>query len=417
MSYTSFWNRANILNVIHKSYEHCSTNIMFDIIRTKQWWSDMKKNIKEFVRSCSKYQLTVKSRDIKRDEMHSSETWSDKNQPFEKWDLNLIKSLLKTDDDNKWIITAIDYNIKWSMIKAISKATAKTLADFIINDMYKDYGTFKEIIINKNVNLWTSIMNMTFELIKIKYRSTISYHSRTNETVKRFNNTLNQMLIKYCIKQLIKNWNKYFNQILFVTRIRTHTIIDFSSFYLLYNVNSRLPNDAAEPTLDLYNEKINSAFFLNKNKAEAFKKIMQQTNENKIAWNAKVKNEVFASDEMILIRTKKFKKFEVDWYKPYEVVRKKILNIYVLKFFESSFNKYLINDDRMKLIYINETISKDWRMFKGRKRSRKHTLSKNDENKIKKKRERSRKQTESHSNVEYKFVSKDNLEEDANQTI
>ena len=36
MLYTFFWNRANILNVIHKSYGHCSANIMFDIIHTKQ---------------------------------------------------------------------------------------------------------------------------------------------------------------------------------------------------------------------------------------------------------------------------------------------------------------------------------------------------------------------------------------------
>ena len=48
-------------------------------------------------------------------------------------------------------------------------------------------------------------MNMTFELLKIKYRNTILYHSRTNEAVKRFNNIINQMLIKYCIKQFIKN--------------------------------------------------------------------------------------------------------------------------------------------------------------------------------------------------------------------
>ena len=34
----------------------------------------MKKNIKEFVQNCSEYQLIIKSRDIKRDEMHSSET-------------------------------------------------------------------------------------------------------------------------------------------------------------------------------------------------------------------------------------------------------------------------------------------------------------------------------------------------------
>ena len=120
---------------------------------------------------------------------------------------------------------------------------------------------------------------------------------------------------------------------------------------------------------------------------------------------------------MILIRIKKFKKFEIDWYKSYEVVRKKILNIYVLKPFESSFNKYLVNDDRMKLTYINEVISKDWRMFKDQEKFRKHALLENDKNKIKRKREKSRKQTESHSNVEYKFASKNDLKKNADQTI
>ena len=48
-------------------------------------------------------------------------------------------------------------------------------------------------------------MNMIFEFLEIKHRNTILYHSRTNEVVKRFNNTLNQMLIKYCIEQFIKN--------------------------------------------------------------------------------------------------------------------------------------------------------------------------------------------------------------------
>ena len=33
----------------------------------------MKKNIKEFIRNCSKCQLIVKSRDIKRNEIHSFE--------------------------------------------------------------------------------------------------------------------------------------------------------------------------------------------------------------------------------------------------------------------------------------------------------------------------------------------------------
>ena len=132
--------------------------------------------------------------------MHSFKTWFDKNQSFERWNLNLIKFFFKTDDDNKWIVIAIDYNIKWSMIRTILKAIAKTFIDFVINNMYKNYETFKKIIINKNVNLWTSIMNMIFKLLKIKHWSMILYHSRMNEIVKRFNNIIKQMLIKYCIE-------------------------------------------------------------------------------------------------------------------------------------------------------------------------------------------------------------------------
>ena len=76
------------------------------------------------------------------------------------------------------------------MIKTISKAIAKAFADFIINNMYKNYEAFKKIIIDRNINLWTSVMNMTFEFLKIKHRNMILYHSRTNEVVKHFNDII-----------------------------------------------------------------------------------------------------------------------------------------------------------------------------------------------------------------------------------
>ena len=39
------------------------------------------------------------------------------------------------------------------MIKTISKTITKTFVDFVINDIYKNYETFKKIIIDKNINL------------------------------------------------------------------------------------------------------------------------------------------------------------------------------------------------------------------------------------------------------------------------
>ena len=40
------------------------------------------------------------------------------------------------------------------------------------------------------------------------------------------------------------------------------------------------------------------------------------------------------------------------------MIRNEILNIYVFEFFENSLNKYFINDDKMKLINVNEKFLK-----------------------------------------------------------
>ena len=88
--------------------------------------------------------------------------------------------------------------------------------------------------------------------------------------------------------------------------------------------------------------------------------------KNKIVWNAKIKKFAFKFENLILIKIKKSKKFEMNWYDSYEMIRNEILNIYVFKFFENSFNKYFINDNKMKLINVNEKIIKNWRMFRDR---------------------------------------------------
>ena len=143
---------------------------------------------------------------------------------------------------------------------------------------------------------------------------------------------------------------------MFVTRIWTHTTIDFSSFYFLYEINSILFDDVEKSTFDLYDERINSISFLSRERAKAFKKIMQRVKENKAIWNAKIKREIFHENDKVLIRTKKSKKFKIDWYDSYEIVRNKILNIYIFKSFEKSSNKYSINENRMKLI----NVKKNW---------------------------------------------------------
>ena len=286
--------------------------------------------------------------------------------------------------------------------------------------MYRNYETLKKIIIDRKANLWTSIMKLTFEFLNIKHRKTTSYHFRTNDAVKRFNDVLNYMFTKYCIDESIKNWNLYLNQVLFVIKIRTHIIIDF--FFLLYEINSHFFDDQTEFISDLYDERIDFASFLSRDKATAFKITMTRVMKNKIVWNSKIKKFAFKSENLILIKIKKFKKFEMNWYDSYEMIRNKILNIYVFKFFENSFNKYFINDDRMKLINVDEKVIKNWRMSRDKEKSAKAKIT-IDDNKISdaviitiKKRDRFKKIISINENDEY-LSSLNELEEDADHII
>ena len=104
-----------------------------------------------------------------------------------------------------------------------------------------------------------------------------------------------------------------------------------------------------------------------------------------------------------------------------------ILNIYVFKSLESFLNKYLINDDKMKMINVNEKIIKNRRMSRDRERFAKQKtrelIESNDvafasEMIIKRKRDRSRKIDVSiDSNVDYKSSSQNELDEDLDDIV
>ena len=128
---------------------------------------------------------------------------------------------------------------------------------------------------------------------------------------------------------------------------------------------------------------------------------------------------------MILIRIKKFKKFEINWYDFYEIIRNEILNIYVFKFSKNSSNKYFINDNRMKLTHVKFFFFKNWRISRDRERflKAKTLIEKNNKSIenviIKWKREKSRKIRDFNKNLDVNFLSSSNdeLNENSNEII
>ena len=127
---------------------------MFGLLKDRYWWPYIKKDIRSFCRYCKECQLAQSRREGQTlAPLTPSTEWTDVTlQPFDRWGLDLVGVMPKTNRENIWIIMAIDYTIRWPVAKALLDTIAETLAEFVYN-LYLNYSVLKEIIIDQGANL------------------------------------------------------------------------------------------------------------------------------------------------------------------------------------------------------------------------------------------------------------------------
>ena len=130
-------------------------------------------------------------------------------QSFECWDIDLIGLLSAIPNENRWIITGIDYATKWPYAKTVKDAEAETIADFLVQEIFMHYGPPKELLSDNGTNFLANVVEHYLQKFHTRYRYTTAYHPRTNRKFENLNDTLGDMLIKYLAGKLIKLWDKY----------------------------------------------------------------------------------------------------------------------------------------------------------------------------------------------------------------
>ena len=122
----------------------------------------MEKIIDEFLRTCPQCQMDLsQSKGVKHADLM---TIPPAALPFERWGIDFIQNLQKTNKGNRHIITAIDYATRWIICKAVKKMDSDTLADFLYHEILLNYGAPYEIISDRGSNLLTSSIRSYEEL-------------------------------------------------------------------------------------------------------------------------------------------------------------------------------------------------------------------------------------------------------------
>jgi len=346
--YVDQWARSDLIDNIHRTYGHCNPATLVDLVGRRGWWPTLRKDCKHYVGHCPQCQLSAKFKDPHREPMRPSYLWDPTmTQPFDRWGLDLIGKLPKTEGGNIWIITAVDYATRWPVARAVPDADAETIARFLL-DLYREYGAPREVITDNGPNLWAPAMERAFELLRTRHRGTTIYHPRTNGVVERYNGVLGLIMTKYLADKKRTDWDKYLDQALFATRIRTHTTTGFSPFYLLYGVHPRLVGDQAGPAPMDLTPREDPKPLLDKDRALALQRTEERSKQNASAWENTLNHKTkFKEGDWVLITTKQPNKWESHWYGPYKISAVKLFGTYELKSPSGRTFWQLVHGDRM----------------------------------------------------------------------
>ena len=119
-----------------------------------------------------------------------------------------------TQQNNRYIITAIDYLTKWPEAKAIPIKEATEVAKFIFEEIICWPRCLKIIQSDQGTEFTASIIAELTSKFNIQHRFSTPYHLQTNGIVKWFNRTLTSTLQKYCI-EFQEDWDTNIPVILF----------------------------------------------------------------------------------------------------------------------------------------------------------------------------------------------------------
>ena len=186
---------------------HFAVDIMFNKIKSRYYWPQMYENIREYVQSCDQCQRRGRSR--RNEPMHPIPV----HAPFYRVGIDIVGPLPRTEQNNKYIVVAIDYLTKWPEAKALPEATAEQVAIFIYEDIICRHGCPSKLLSDRGTHFNNQVVKCLVEKFEIKHHFSIPYHPQTNGLVERFNRTLCESLAK--LSEQPDNWDFYIAPVLF----------------------------------------------------------------------------------------------------------------------------------------------------------------------------------------------------------
>ena len=224
-------------NIGHEGY-----NKTYQRLKKNYYWQRMVNDIKRIVSRCEKCQLNRSQPYPEPTEDIPTEV----EGPFVPMGLDIIGPLIKTRNNNQYIIVLVDYFTKWVEAEATETVTSKDVINFLIK-VFARHGS-PQVITTDNGPQFSSDMTKIFlDLYDVYVRFVTTYHPESNGLTENRNKEIGKLLRLLGKKN--KDWDEILPSALWALRTAKHTTTNYSSFELVYGREDQQPFDiAARPT-------------------------------------------------------------------------------------------------------------------------------------------------------------------------
>lgn len=231
--------RDQIMKDYHDSPSsgHPGIDRTFRKIRTKFYFSGMRKFITDYVQRCPECQR-FKVSNVKPAGLLQTPTPA---QRFEVLAVDLFGPLPQTKAGNKWILICEDQATKWIEIFPMVNATADACAKLLIDEVFLRYGTPRKLISDNGVQFISDVMQKVTFCFGIDTPFIPKYHAESNP-VERKNRDMKTML-SILVQNDHQRWDEYIPSIRFAMNSTYTQATTYTPAFLSFAREMRDPHD------------------------------------------------------------------------------------------------------------------------------------------------------------------------------
>jgi hypothetical protein len=295
------------------------------------------------------------------------------------WGIDIVGPLPETENGNKYIIVAVEYLTKFPEALPLKDIKAKTVAQFIYDQIICRYGAPKVILTDQGASFRNEIIDALCETVNINHKLATAYHPQTNGLVERFNKTLCETIAKYMLQYKNRQWDYFVQSAILAYRTKIQTTTKFDPFFLMYGRKAKLPisimahegeTEEEELFFNIEQHVEITTTLLERTRNIARQRITQEQQKQKERFDKKIKIREYQIGEQVLLYKSNEEnihgdKFREMWTGPFYIQKKLGNGAYQLRDPENNVIKKLINGARLKkyhakpnwesIIYIENT--------------------------------------------------------------